>query len=156
MTRSLGSSGSDGETEEGQVVFPRNAPDFNITQVGSTCQEGGHCSLLHASGSPSASSLRHRPRHGHRRTYGILFSHPLWASTIPNIPEEAERTLRESERYVDLRYSATKNGVAVLLIISIVKTRFRNFEYTMREYISSLFFSSMLLNSTSPVTFSDC
>lgn len=28
------------------MVFPRNAPDFNITQAGSTCQEGGHCSLL--------------------------------------------------------------------------------------------------------------
>lgn len=34
------------EEREGQVVFPRNAPDFNITQAGSTCQEGGHCSLL--------------------------------------------------------------------------------------------------------------
>lgn len=30
----------------GQVAFPRNAPDFNITQAGSTCQEECHCSPL--------------------------------------------------------------------------------------------------------------
>lgn len=28
------------------MAVPRNAPDFNITQAGSTCQEEGHCSLL--------------------------------------------------------------------------------------------------------------